>query len=87
MYQCDTLFMSLCVDDRLVCRSICSCIPEVNIQEKIMRQVGYLRGSYQDARSTKLKKYFSSYVIKKYRLGSMVVGTFKAAVIRKIVVF
>ena len=24
LYQCDTWFMSLCVDDRLVCRSICS---------------------------------------------------------------
>ena len=28
LYQCDTWFMSLCVDDRLVCRSICSCIPD-----------------------------------------------------------
>jgi len=27
LYQCDIWFMSLCVDDRLVCRSICSCIP------------------------------------------------------------
>jgi len=26
-YQCDTWFMSLCVDDRVVCRSICSCKP------------------------------------------------------------
>jgi len=26
LYQCDTRFVSLCVDDRLVCRSICSCI-------------------------------------------------------------
>jgi len=25
LYQCDTWFMSPCVDDRLVCRSICSC--------------------------------------------------------------
>jgi len=23
LYQCDTCFMALCVDDRLVCRSIC----------------------------------------------------------------
>ena len=28
LYQCDTWFMSLCVDDRLICRSICSCIPD-----------------------------------------------------------
>jgi len=28
LYQCDTWFMSLCVDDRLVCRSICSYIPD-----------------------------------------------------------
>jgi len=28
MYQCDTWFMSLCADDRLVCRSMCSCIPD-----------------------------------------------------------
>jgi len=27
LYQCDTWFMSLCVDDCLVCRSTCSCIP------------------------------------------------------------
>jgi len=27
-YQCDTCFMSLCVDDRLLCRSIFSCIPD-----------------------------------------------------------
>ena len=35
LYQCDTWFMSLCVDDRLVCRSICSCIPDghLNIRE------------------------------------------------------
>jgi len=26
LYQCDNWFMSLCVDDRLVCRSICSCL-------------------------------------------------------------
>ena len=45
LYQCDTWFMSLCVDDRLVC------IP--NIQKKIVYQVGYLQVSYQDARSTK----------------------------------
>ena len=24
LYQCDAWFMSLCVDDRLVCRSMCS---------------------------------------------------------------
>ena len=28
---------------------------ELNIQEKIVRQVGYLQGSYQDARSTEHK--------------------------------
>ena len=28
LYQCDIWLMSLCVDDRLVCRSICSCIHE-----------------------------------------------------------
>jgi len=28
LYQCDTWFMSLCVDDRVVCRSLCSCIPD-----------------------------------------------------------
>jgi len=28
MYQCDTWYMSLCVDDRLICRSICSCTPD-----------------------------------------------------------
>jgi len=26
--RCDTWFMSLCVDDRLVCRSICSSLPD-----------------------------------------------------------
>ena len=26
LYQRDTCFVSLCVDDRLVCRSICSCV-------------------------------------------------------------
>ena len=26
LYQCDIWFMSLCVDDRLVCRSICFCM-------------------------------------------------------------
>ena len=29
---------------------------EINIQEKSVRQFGYLQGSYQDARSTKHKK-------------------------------
>ena len=28
LYQCDTWFMSPCVDDRLVGRSICSYIPD-----------------------------------------------------------
>ena len=28
LYQCDYWFISLCVDARLVCRSICSCIHE-----------------------------------------------------------
>ena len=28
LYQCDTWYMSFCVDDRLVCRSICSCTPD-----------------------------------------------------------
>ena len=28
---------------------------DINIHEKIVRQVGYLQGSYQDARSTKHK--------------------------------
>ena len=28
LYQCYTWFMSLCVDDRLVCWSICSCTPD-----------------------------------------------------------
>jgi len=28
LYQCDTWFMSLCVDNRLVCWSVCSCIPD-----------------------------------------------------------
>ena len=28
LYQCDTWFMPLCVDDRPVCRSICSCLPD-----------------------------------------------------------
>jgi len=28
---------------------------EINVQEKILRQVGYLQGSNQDARSTKHK--------------------------------
>jgi len=28
LYQCDTWFMSLCGDDRLVWRSICSCIQD-----------------------------------------------------------
>ena len=28
---------------------------EINIQEKIVPQVGYLQGSYQDAQSTKHK--------------------------------
>ena len=28
LYQCDTWFMSPCVDDCLVCRSICSYIPD-----------------------------------------------------------
>jgi len=31
LYQCDTWFMSLCVDDSLVCRSICSCIPDCHL--------------------------------------------------------
>jgi len=36
LYQCDTWFMSHCVDDRLVCRSLCSCIPgfKVNLFEQ-----------------------------------------------------
>ena len=33
LYQCDTWFMSLCVEDRLVCRSICSCIPDGDINQ------------------------------------------------------
>jgi len=37
-----------------------------------VREVGYLQGSYQDARPKKRKKYFSSYVMKKYQLGSTV---------------
>jgi len=28
LYQYDIWYMSLCVDDRLVCRSICSCQPD-----------------------------------------------------------
>jgi len=28
LYQCDIWFMLLCVDDRLVCRSMCSCISD-----------------------------------------------------------
>ena len=28
---------------------------EINIQEEIVRQVGYLQGTYQDAQSTKYK--------------------------------
>jgi len=31
LYQSDTWFMSLCVDDRLVRRSICSCVPDGRI--------------------------------------------------------
>jgi hypothetical protein len=31
---------------------------EINIQEKIVTQVGYLQGSYQDARSKKRKTQF-----------------------------
>jgi len=46
LYQCDTSFMSLCVYDRLVCRSICSCIPDGHTRKSIECQVGYLQGSY-----------------------------------------
>ena len=59
LYQCDTWFMSLCVDDRLVCRSMMGTwLPETyrdrnKHTKKFVRQVGYLQGSYQDAQSTK----------------------------------
>ena len=34
---------------------------EINIQEKIVRQIGYLQGSYQDARTTKHKMFLNLY--------------------------
>ena len=40
------------------------------IQEKIVRQVGYLQGSYQDARSTKHKKTHVTFITNNSRQNS-----------------
>ena len=50
LYQCDTWFTSLCVDGRLVCRSICSCIPDgQTVSWKAKRCLFPLNSKYWDS--------------------------------------